>query len=157
MIHTVCLGSKIDIKPLAGKYCPYPHVVLVETARKVADWALNSKNELQLSTALLSGIDGLLELSATIVPITLYTLQLGHAARQEVVLPLLEVISKPRGGHGHGNYTMSLHDPRTCNLELCPILRAVLSFLPERTGGWRTLPGLRYPEFFLGAVYFPSL
>ena len=111
MIHTVCLGSKIDTAQLAGKYCPYPHIVLAETARKVADWALDSEKELQLSTALQSGIDGLLELSATIAPITLHTLQLGHTARREVVLPFLEAISKPQNDHGLGNYKMSLHDP----------------------------------------------
>ncbi|KAF2170378.1 hypothetical protein M409DRAFT_51427 [Zasmidium cellare ATCC 36951] len=88
--------SPADISRLAlntGNFLPglrpYQHTLLIPSARRLADWAIQSKERRdKLASAMLSGIDGLVAIAMEEAPITLDDIRKTWRWKQAVLDPL---------------------------------------------------------------------
>ncbi|KAK5126678.1 hypothetical protein LTR85_009612 [Meristemomyces frigidus] len=71
---------------------PYPHLLIAGAARRVGDWAVQRiENRNALHSALMRGIDGLLELSYSVGRVDLAEMRRLHRIKYDVLIPLSEV------------------------------------------------------------------
>ncbi|KAK4495115.1 hypothetical protein PRZ48_013442 [Zasmidium cellare] len=77
---------------------PYQHTLLLPSARRLADWAVQRKDRRdQLAHAMHGGIDGLVALAMAKAPITLDEIRQTWRWKQEILNPLSEELNQACG------------------------------------------------------------
>lgn len=77
---------------------PYQHFLLVPSARRLADWAVQSdKRRKKLAIAMHGGIDGLLVIALEVAPITLDDIRNTWRWKQHILNPLSDEMDKACG------------------------------------------------------------